>query len=85
MSPPIRTYAKDGVALQTAILDGDIQLVATDHAVFNSTQKAAVSVQWGLPRVRPPKGAAMRLSLSTRNSRVRTLRVSATFASFRMA
>jgi len=40
MSPPIRKYAVDGVALQGALASGVLDLVGTDHAVFNSTQKA---------------------------------------------
>lgn len=40
MSPPIRKLAVDGVALQKALANNVLQLVATDHAVFNSTQKA---------------------------------------------
>jgi dihydropyrimidinase len=40
MSPPIRS--KDhGEALQNALAGGVLQIVGTDHAVFNSTQKAA--------------------------------------------
>ncbi|GLI68276.1 hypothetical protein VaNZ11_012634 [Volvox africanus] len=40
MSPPIRS-AEHGPALKKALASGVLQLVATDHAVFNSTQKAA--------------------------------------------
>jgi dihydroorotase-like cyclic amidohydrolase len=39
MSPPIRS-AEDGAALRRALAGGALQIVATDHAVFNSTQKA---------------------------------------------
>jgi len=39
MSPPIRT-AEDGRALRTALAGGQLHIVATDHAVFNSSQKA---------------------------------------------
>lgn len=39
MSPPIRG-AHHGAALKKALAGGLLQLVATDHAVFNSTQKA---------------------------------------------
>ncbi|KAI8468148.1 MAG: hypothetical protein J3K34DRAFT_386464 [Monoraphidium minutum] len=39
MSPPIRAAA-DGAALRAALAGGALQIVATDHAVFNSTQKA---------------------------------------------
>ncbi|GBF89372.1 dihydropyrimidinase [Raphidocelis subcapitata] len=39
MSPPIRA-AEHGAALRAALAGGALQLVATDHAVFNSTQKA---------------------------------------------
>lgn len=39
MSPPIRS-AEHGAALRAALAGGALQLVATDHAVFNSTQKA---------------------------------------------
>jgi dihydropyrimidinase len=39
MSPPIRS-AEDGAALRRALAGGALQVVATDHAVFNSTQKA---------------------------------------------
>jgi dihydropyrimidinase len=41
MSPPIRKQAVDGVALRHALASGLLHLVGTDHAVFNSTQKAA--------------------------------------------
>lgn len=40
MSPPIRG-AEHREALRDALSRGVLQLVATDHAVFNSTQKAA--------------------------------------------
>lgn len=40
MSPPIRKHDVDGVALQGALASGVLDLVGTDHAVFNSTQKA---------------------------------------------
>ncbi|KAG1677362.1 hypothetical protein FOA52_010741 [Chlamydomonas sp. UWO 241] len=40
MSPPIRS-AEHGAALRKALAQGTLQLVGTDHAVFNSTQKAA--------------------------------------------
>lgn len=39
MSPPIRARSH-GEALKQALAGGVLQLVATDHAVFNSTQKA---------------------------------------------
>lgn len=39
MSPPIRSAA-DGAALRAALAGGALQIVATDHAVFNSSQKA---------------------------------------------
>lgn len=39
MSPPIRDRSH-GEALKQALAGGVLQLVATDHAVFNSTQKA---------------------------------------------
>jgi dihydropyrimidinase len=39
MSPPIRDRSH-GDALKKALAGGVLQLVATDHAVFNSTQKA---------------------------------------------
>uniref|UniRef100_A0A383VLW0 dihydropyrimidinase n=1 Tax=Tetradesmus obliquus TaxID=3088 RepID=A0A383VLW0_TETOB len=39
MSPPIRSK-QHGVALKKALAGGLLQLVATDHAVFNSSQKA---------------------------------------------
>jgi dihydropyrimidinase len=39
MSPPIRDKSH-GQALKQALAGGLLQLVATDHAVFNSTQKA---------------------------------------------
>eukprot|EP00798_Chlamydomonas_sp_ICE-L_P016372 gene16372-22574_t len=39
MSPPIRS-AEHGVALKKALANNVLQLVATDHAVFNSTQKS---------------------------------------------
>ncbi|KAK6930542.1 Amidohydrolase-related, partial [Dillenia turbinata] len=39
MSPPIRA-AGHGKALQAALSTGVLQLVGTDHCVFNSTQKA---------------------------------------------
>eukprot|EP00955_Chlamydomonas_euryale_P078598 363178-Chlamydomonas_euryale.AAC.1 len=39
MSPPIRS-AEHGLALRKALAQGTLQLVGTDHAVFNSTQKA---------------------------------------------
>lgn len=39
MSPPIRG-ARHREALKKALSTGVLQLVATDHAVFNSTQKA---------------------------------------------
>lgn len=40
MSPPIRQRAVDGEALRKALSSGLLDLVATDHAVFNSKQKA---------------------------------------------
>ena len=40
MSPPIRKRAVDGEVLRAALAGGLLDLVATDHAVFNSTQKA---------------------------------------------
>ncbi|CEL99172.1 unnamed protein product [Vitrella brassicaformis CCMP3155] len=40
MSPPIRKHDVDGIALQNALKNRVLSLVATDHAVFNSTQKA---------------------------------------------
>ncbi|KAI7845659.1 hypothetical protein COHA_000773 [Chlorella ohadii] len=39
MSPPIRSK-EHGAALRSALAGGLLQLVGTDHAVFNSTQKA---------------------------------------------
>jgi dihydropyrimidinase len=39
MSPPIRSK-QHSVALKKALAGGLLQLVATDHAVFNSSQKA---------------------------------------------
>jgi len=39
MSPPIRS-AEHRPALKNALASGVLQIVATDHAVFNSTQKA---------------------------------------------
>lgn len=39
MSPPIRSES-DREALRRALAGGALQIVATDHAVFNSTQKA---------------------------------------------
>jgi dihydropyrimidinase len=39
MSPPIRSK-QHGAALKKALAGGLLQLVATDHAVFNSSQKA---------------------------------------------
>lgn len=39
MSPPVRAKSH-GEALKQALAGGVLQLVATDHAVFNSTQKA---------------------------------------------
>lgn len=39
MSPPIRSE-QDRQSLKRALAGGALQLVATDHAVFNSTQKA---------------------------------------------
>lgn len=39
MSPPIRSSGHDK-ALQAALSTGVLQLVGTDHCVFNSTQKA---------------------------------------------
>lgn len=39
MSPPIRSK-QHRAALKKALAGGLLQLVATDHAVFNSTQKA---------------------------------------------
>jgi dihydropyrimidinase len=39
MSPPIRE-AGHGKALQAALSSGILQLVGTDHCIFNSTQKA---------------------------------------------
>ena len=41
MSPPIRKQSVDGAALRHALASGLLHLVGTDHAVFNSTQKAA--------------------------------------------
>jgi dihydropyrimidinase len=41
MSPPIRKQSVDGVALRHALAAGLLHLVGTDHAVFNSSQKAA--------------------------------------------
>jgi len=41
MSPPIRKQAVDGLALRHALASGLLHLVGTDHAVFNSSQKAA--------------------------------------------
>lgn len=38
MSPPIRSVEHQA-ALRAALAGGALQLVATDHAVFNSTQK----------------------------------------------
>ncbi|XP_073261024.1 dihydropyrimidinase isoform X4 [Populus alba] len=40
MSPPIRASGH-GKALQDALSNGVLQLVGTDHCVFNSTQKAS--------------------------------------------
>ena len=40
MSPPIRSAAS-GAAVQAALAGGVLQVLGTDHAVFNSTQKAA--------------------------------------------
>ncbi|KAG2426922.1 hypothetical protein HXX76_012708 [Chlamydomonas incerta] len=40
MSPPLRS-AEHAPALRKALASGLLQLVATDHAVFNSSQKAA--------------------------------------------
>lgn len=40
MSPPIRS-AESGAAVKAALTGGIIQLLGTDHAVFNSTQKSA--------------------------------------------
>jgi len=40
MSPPIRKHDVDGVALQDAIRARVLDVVATDHAVFNTKQKA---------------------------------------------
>lgn len=39
MSPPIRS-ARHRAALRAGLAGGALQLVATDHAVFNSSQKA---------------------------------------------
>jgi dihydropyrimidinase len=39
MSPPLRS-AEHAVKLKKALAGGVLQLVATDHAVFNSKQKA---------------------------------------------
>lgn len=41
MSPPIRQLNVDGIALRQALATGILQVLATDHAVFNSTLKAA--------------------------------------------
>lgn len=40
MSPPIRS-AESGAAVKAALAGGILQLLGTDHAVFNSTQKKA--------------------------------------------
>lgn len=40
MSPPIRSAAS-GAAVKAALAGGILQVLGTDHAVFNSTQKAA--------------------------------------------
>jgi dihydropyrimidinase len=40
MSPPIRSAAS-GAAVKAALAGGALQLLGTDHAVFNSTQKSA--------------------------------------------
>jgi dihydropyrimidinase len=40
MSPPIRSAA-DRAAVRAALAGGVLSLVATDHAVFNTTQKRA--------------------------------------------
>jgi len=40
MSPPIRS-AESGKAVKAALAGGILELLGTDHAVFNSTQKAA--------------------------------------------
>lgn len=40
MSPPIRSRAS-GAAVRAALASGALQVLATDHAAFNSTQKAA--------------------------------------------
>ena len=40
MSPPIRSAAS-GAAVKAALAGGALQLLGTDHAVFNSTQKRA--------------------------------------------
>lgn len=40
MSPPIRS-AESGTAVKAALAGGILQLLGTDHAVFNSTQKGA--------------------------------------------
>eukprot|EP00240_Pyramimonas_obovata_P002160 CAMPEP_0118924212 /NCGR_PEP_ID=MMETSP1169-20130426/2450_1 /TAXON_ID=36882 /ORGANISM="Pyramimonas obovata, Strain CCMP722" /LENGTH=516 /DNA_ID=CAMNT_0006865303 /DNA_START=62 /DNA_END=1612 /DNA_ORIENTATION=+ len=52
MSPPIRSKAHQE-PLQNALANGVISLVATDHAVFNSTQKAAGKPPHGDFRVLP--------------------------------
>ena len=39
MSPPLRTE-RDRIALRGGVAGGMLQIVGTDHAVFNSTQKA---------------------------------------------
>ncbi|MCQ2397824.1 MAG: amidohydrolase family protein [Sphaerochaetaceae bacterium] len=38
MTPPLRTK-KDNLALQQAVLDGDIDVIATDHCAFTKNQK----------------------------------------------
>ena len=40
MSPPIRKKDVDGAALKSMLVAGSISIVGTDHAVFNSEQKA---------------------------------------------
>jgi dihydropyrimidinase len=40
MSPPIRSRTHNA-AIRAALAGGQLQLLGTDHAVFNSTQKAA--------------------------------------------
>ncbi len=47
MSPPLRSAAHRS-ALQAALAGGVLQLVGTDHAAFNSTQKAMGSKDFRL-------------------------------------